>query len=97
VDDPFFVEREMACTRDDLARWLPGATGGAPTRSEGDDVIVAVGGGEVRIGAEERPLRRIAHLSLPVLVVRFRFEGVDPVARERFLARFDLYTRRGGG
>jgi hypothetical protein len=97
VGDPFFVEREMACTREDLARWLPGVSAGVPARRDGDDVILPVGGGEVRIGAEERALRRVGHLSLPVLLVRFRFDGVDDGAREAFLARFDLFTRRGGG
>jgi hypothetical protein len=51
----------------------------------------------VRIRAEERPPRRLAAVTLPVLAVRFRFEGLDAAARTAFLARFDLYTRRGGG
>ena len=38
----------------------------------------------------EQPFKR--HLR-----VRFRFVGLDPAARDAFLARFDLYTRRGGG
>jgi hypothetical protein len=29
--------------------------------------------------------------------VSFRFVGVPADAREAFLERFDLYTRRGGG
>lgn len=91
------VEREMGCTREDLLRWLPGATGHAPAREEGDELVLAVAGGEVRIHADPRPPRRIALLELPVLAVRFRFTGMDPAAREAFLARFDLYTRRGGG
>lgn len=95
--DPFVLDREMGCTREELLRWLPGASGGAPARRDGGDVVLSVAGGEVRIGAEERPPRRIAGLSLPVLRVRFRFEGMDAAAREAFLARFDLYTRRGGG
>ncbi|HET8542559.1 MAG TPA: hypothetical protein VFL83_21975 [Anaeromyxobacter sp.] len=94
---PFALEREMACTREDLLRWLPAASGHAPARVEGDAIVLSVAGGEVRIGARERPPRRIALLDLPVLAVSFRFEGVDPAAREAFLARFDLYTRRGGG
>jgi hypothetical protein len=93
----FAVQREMGCTRDDLLRWLPAATGHAPARIEGDAVVLSVAGGEVRIEARERPPRRIALVTLPVLAVAFRFEGVDAAAREAFLARFDLYTRRGGG
>jgi hypothetical protein len=91
------VEREMGCTREDLLRWLPAATGHAPWREEGDELVLTVAGGEVSIRAEPRPPRRIARVELPVLAVRFRFAGLDPVAREAFLTRFDLYTRRGGG
>jgi hypothetical protein len=91
------LEREMGCTREDLLRWLPGATGDAPRRSDGEELVLAVAGGEVRIRAAPRPPRRIAGVELPVLAVSFRFEGLDAAAREVFLARFDLYTRRGGG
>lgn len=91
------LDREMGCTREDLLRWLPGATGDAPARAEGDALVLSVAGGTVRILAAERPPRRIAGVELPVLAVRFTFEGLDAPAREAFLARFDLYTRRGGG
>jgi hypothetical protein len=97
LSGPFALEREMGCTREDLLRWLPAATGHAPARADGDAIVVAVAGGEVRITAAERPPRRIALVSLPVLAVSFRFDGVAPADREAFLARFDLYTRRGGG
>jgi hypothetical protein len=97
VSSPFALDREMGCTRADLLRWLPEATGHAPARLEGDAIVLAVAGGEVRIVARERAPRRIAGLALPVLAVSFRFEGLDAAAREAFLARFDLYTRRGGG
>jgi hypothetical protein len=96
-DAPFALEREMGCTREDLLRWLPGATGHAPARLEGDAIVVSVGTGEVRITARVRPPRRIALVSVPVLAVSFRFEGLDAAARDAFLARFDLHTRRGGG
>lgn len=93
----FVLEREMGCTRGELERWLPGATRDAPVRSEGDELVFTVDGGEVRLRMEERPPRRIARIALPVLAVRFRFVGLAAPARERFLAYFDAYTRRGGG
>ncbi len=95
--EAFALEREMGCTRAELLRWLPGATRHAPARQDGDAVVVAVEGGQVRIVARELPPRRIALVTLPVLAVRFEFEGLDAAARERFLAWFDTYTRRGGG
>ncbi len=91
------LEREMGCTRAELERWLPGATRHAPVRSDGDELVFTVEGGEVRLRAEERPPRRIAQIAMPVLAVRFRFVGLAAAARERFLAHFDAYTRRGGG
>jgi hypothetical protein len=97
VPAPFALEREMGCTREDLLRWLPGATGHAPARVEGDSVVLSIAGGEVRITARPRPPRRIALVALPVLAISFRFDGVAPADREAFLERFDLYTRRGGG
>ena len=36
-------------------------------------------------------------IALPVLGVTFCFRGLDELARDDFLAYFDLYTRRGGG
>ncbi len=95
--EAFALEREMGCTRADLLRWLPEATGHAPASVQGDAIVVSVAGGEVRIVARERPPRRIALVALPVLAVSFRFDGLDGAAREAFLARVDLYTRRGGG
>ncbi len=94
---PFALQRELACTREDLLRWLPDATDRAPARVEGDAIVLSVGSGEVRITTRVRPPRRIALVALPVLAVSFRFDGVDATGREAFLARFDLYTRRGGG
>lgn len=91
------LEREMGCTRAEFLRWLPGATRHAPARVEGDAVVVAVGAGRVEIALDERPLRRIALVSLPVLAVTFRFVGLDAAARAAFLHYFDFYTRRGGG
>lgn len=93
----FGLEREMGCTREDLLRLLPAATGHAPIRVEGDELVLSLGGGEVRIHLAERPPRRIALVSLPVLAVRFRFEGLGAAAQEAFLDRFDRYTQRGGG
>jgi len=92
------LEREMGCTRREFLRWLPGAADHARAVVEPDGLTLAVaGGGRLRIDLQERPPRRIARLSLPVLAVRFAFDGVAPADREAFLARFDAYTRRGGG
>jgi hypothetical protein len=97
VEVPPVLEREMGCTLEELTRWLPGAAGDAPTAATDGGWRITLPGGEVLLEAAPRPPRRIALLSLPVLHVRFRFLGLDPEARAAFLARFDAWTRRGGG
>jgi len=93
----FGLEREMGCTREEFLRLLPAATALAPVRTEGDELVLSVGAGEVRIHLAERPMRRIALVALPVLAVRFRFAGLGEEAQRAFLDRFDRYTQRGGG
>jgi hypothetical protein len=97
VPVPSVLDREMGCTREELLRWLPAASGHAPCREEAGELVLSVADGEVRLTAAERPARRIAGVTLPVLAVRFRFVGLGAAAREAFLARWDLYTQRGGG
>ena len=93
----FHLHREMGCTRAEFMAWLPGATRQAPFQIDGEVVTVVIHGGHVEISLEQKPPRRIALIELPVLGVSFRFRGLDELARDDFLAHFDLYTRRGGG
>lgn len=97
MEETFVLDREMGCTRDEFMRWLGGATRQARSRVEGEEIALAVGEGEVRIWLRQEPPRRIALVEIPVLRVRFRFRGLDRLAREAFLDHFDTYTRRGGG
>jgi hypothetical protein len=94
---PEELQREMACSRAEFLRWLPGATRHAPLQSDGDVFRIDAGAGSVEIAIEERPPRRIAAITLPVLAVSFRFCGMDQAARAAFLGWFDRYTHRGGG
>ena len=98
---PLILVREMGCTPAEFARWLPGATRNAPltTRTDGETMhhSLVVEGGTVGIALQPCAPRRIAAFTLPVLLVTFRFDGLDDAARNRFLTHFDHYTRRGGG
>jgi len=87
----------MGCTRAEFMGWLPGATRQASFQVDGDKVTVMTHGGQVQISLEEKPLRRMGLVALPVLGITFCFRGLDELARDDFLAYFDLYTRRGGG
>jgi hypothetical protein len=95
--DAFEIRREMGCTRREFLTWLPGATRHAPVQISGDTVRVTLDSGSVEITLAESPARRVALLTLPVLAVRLRFDGIDEAARQAFIDHFDLYTRRGGG
>ena len=95
--DEAVLSLEMGCTRADLLAWLPGAVRGAPFNIEGDLIRVAYAGGEVRIRIAQAAPRRLGELTLPVLHVSIRFDGIDARARDEFLKYFDLFTRRGGG
>ena len=91
------LRREMGCTREEFMRWLPGASRHAPVVAAGDALRILSEHGEVEILIAELAPRRIASITLPVLEVRFRFIGMDALARAAFLDYFDRYTRRGGG
>lgn len=98
---PTVLVREMGCTPTEFARWLPGATRNAPLTSNTDGAgtrhCLQVEGGTVGIELQPCAPRRIAAFTIPVLLVTFRFDGLDEAARSRFLVHFDHYTRRGGG
>ncbi len=92
------LEREMGCTREELLRWLPGAAAHAGARVEGEGLTLSFpAGGRVQVSLHEAPPRRIGVVAIPVLVVRFTFVDLDLARRTEFVARFDAYTRRGGG
>lgn len=135
------IERELGCTLDDLARWMPLVAEGRPLRrpqatrwtlalagrpgaqgvgatpgaqgagsTPGASPVVQSAGATrvahdapdagcavVHLDAQVAPDRVIARLRLPVLRVQFRFDGADCAQQRRFLERFDLHTRRGGG
>ena len=91
------LHREMGCTREDLIRWLPGATRHAPSQIDVNRVTVQAAGGIIEISFQHAPARKIGLFSIPVLNVSFRFLGVGATARREFMAHFDLYTKRGGG
>ncbi len=95
VDDAF--EREYGCTEDDWLRWLPGAVRDQPLALQHGRAKISIAEGRLHLRWTPLPPRRIALITLPRLRVAFRFEGVEPGAREVFMRYFDLYLQRGGG
>ena len=94
---PTRLQRDMGCTLQEFERWLPGATRNLPIDRDGNYYRVHTPHGRVDILLEERPPRRIASITLPILSVTFEFVDMTDDARAGFLTYFDHYTRRGGG
>ena len=92
-------ERDQGCTEAEWLAWLPGAVRGhALTVSRaGGGAQVAIDAGTLDLTWHALPPRQIALVRLPRLAIRFRFDGVDEDARQRFMRYFDLYMQRGGG
>lgn len=87
----------MTISRDEFLRILPGATDCVP-RSAGADAWC---GADVACGwslrIEPLPGLALGALHLPRHRVRLRLDDCEPGARNRFLARWELHFRRGGG
>ena len=91
------LDREMGLAHADFWRLLPVALGALAWRAQGDAVRIDLDAGWVEITLGEEHERRIALMAIPVTPVTFRWEGITLARFETFLARFDSYSRRGGG
>ena len=95
---PAEFQREQGFTEADWLRCLPGASAGHALTIDGPgQATVAIGSGRLHLTWQVRPPRRVALFAMPMLVTRYRFEGVPDDARQAFMKFFDLYTQRGGG
>lgn len=90
-------EREHGCTEAEWLGQLPGAAEPHALKVLGAQALVDIDSGTLQIDWQVLPPRRIALIQLPLMRVRYRFEGVDAPARQRFMKRFDLYMQKGGG
>lgn len=90
-------EREMGCTEAEWLRWLPAAMGENHWKLQTQSAGVRIGDGALGLKWQEGEPRVIGLVSIPRLLVQFRFAGVDDATRYTFMKRFDLYMQRGGG
>ena len=97
----FVVRREMGCTPDDLLRWLPEALGDLYPQTSlmvDDQNLLAGEPARVLMQGVTLKSRKIALLLIPVLELEIMFDTSFSAEQiQSILARFDLYTRRGGG
>ena len=88
---------EMTVTRAEFMRLLPAAVGGDVFAEEPDAFVHREPNRSWRIGFQALPELRIALVKLVRHRVEFEFEGYAANEIDVFMARFELYTRRGGG
>ena len=87
----------MGCTEAEWLRWLPNAIGEHFWKLQAHSAGVRIGEGALGLTWRTVEPRVIALISIPRLLVSFRFAGLDDAKRYRFMKRFDLYMQRGGG
>lgn len=87
----------MNITRAEFGRLLPGALGGSAFAIDGDTYSGRDGerAWSIRLGAEE--VSRIGLIRLALREVAIELDGYDDAEAKAFVARFDLYFRKGGG
>ena len=93
--------REMGCEPHELIHWLPSAMGQYASTTafwlDGKQIF-GPQNGSITLKASTLAPRQIALIRIPVTRVEFIFPKEWTASEiDATLARFDLYTRRGGG
>jgi hypothetical protein len=96
------LDFEMTTSRADFRRLLPAAVGHVPFTEIGNEFcwreMQADGCARAwKIELTPIPELRLGSIALERHRVRFSFEGFSAVERAAFMARFEVYFRRGGG
>ena len=91
------LAQEMTIARDEFLRSLPAAVAGAAFVVEGRDIRPVEPGQGWRIVLEPLPDLCLGAIRLARHRVAIHLAGRDEVQTRRFLERFELYFRRGGG
>ena len=88
---------EMTTTLDDFRRLLPAAVGHVPFFEEDGAFVHREGARGWRIGLKSLPPLRAGAMRLERQQLDFDFSGYSGKEIEEFMARFEMYFRRGGG
>lgn len=93
------VVHDMGCTERELRRYIQTMHKLFPLVAEhSDHALYEVEGGQARIRFAKLPDRVIALARISRMEVELGFsDGVPEVVRKDFVAKFNLYTQRGGG
>ena len=88
---------DMTTTRAEFRRLLPAAVDHVPFDEEDSAFVHRHGGRAWRIGIKPLPQLRLGLIRLERHQIDFAFEGYSAGEIEAFMARFEMYFRRGGG
>lgn len=88
---------EMTMTRADFRRLLPAAVNHVPFVEEDGAFVHREGARSWRITVESLPQLRLGLIRLERYRLDFDFAGYSTREIEDFMARFEIYFRRGGG
>lgn len=88
---------DMTTTRADFRRLLPAAVNHVPYVDEGAAFAHRDGERSWRIRMEPLPQLRLGLIRLERHRVDFDFAGYSEQEIKEFMARFEMYFRRGGG
>lgn len=88
---------EMTITRPDFRRLLPAAVNHVAFVENDNAFTHSEGARSWRIGLQPLPLLRLGRVRLERQQVDFAFAGYSAQEIEDFMARFEMYFRRGGG
>jgi hypothetical protein len=88
---------EMTTTRAELRRLLPAAVNHVPFVEEEGAFVHREGARSWRIGVKPLPQLRVGAVRLERYRIDFDFSGFAAGEIEDFMARFEMYFRRGGG
>ena len=95
--DRIVVVRDMGVSHREFFRSLQPLAREWQCQIRDDGVLIDYDGGEIDIVLGKEGRRKIAAMSLPRTEVRFNFSRLNSLQRKKFLYRFDLAYRRGGG
>jgi len=95
--DVLALRQEMTISRDDFLRVLPAAVDQENLRVDGDQIRPLDGDRRWRIVLSALDDLRLGSIRLPRQRVEIFLADDDADDRSRFLARFELHFRRGGG
>ncbi len=88
---------EMTTTRADFRRLLPAAVKHVAFVEEDAAFVHRDGERGWRIGIQRLPQLRLGLIRLERYRLDFDFDGYSPREVDEFMARFEIYFRRGGG